>query len=81
MSGAGDTLKRFGNWHLGKGFLTGREAKAQQAAKQQGKLDKIYGGAEMPDEDLIRRNERRKAAGRRGSRQRNVLTSDEDVLG
>lgn len=49
--------------------------------KRQLKLDKMYAEASMPDEEIIRRNERRKAAARRGSRQRNVLTDDEDLLG
>ncbi len=49
--------------------------------KRQMKLDKMYAGAAMPDEEIIRRNERRKAAARRGSRQRNVLTDDMDQLG
>ena len=53
---------------------------AKEAAEKQGQLDAVYAGAQMPDEELIRRNERRKAAKRRGSRQRNVLT-DEDSLG
>jgi hypothetical protein len=39
----------------------------------------MYAGASLPDEEVIKRNERRKAAKRRGSRVRNVLT-DEDAL-
>lgn len=49
--------------------------------KEQMRLDKLYAGAAMPDEEVIRRNERRKAAKRRGSRQRNVLTDNPDMLG
>lgn len=73
--------RRMGNWMRGSGFETSGEQKARKAAEAQGRLDKVYAGAQMPDEELIRRNERRKAAGRRGSRQRNVLTADEDMLG
>jgi hypothetical protein len=49
--------------------------------KAQLKLDKLYAGAAMPDEEIIKRNELRKASKRRGSRQRNVLTEDPDMLG
>ena len=51
------------------------------AQKRQLKLDKMYAAAAMPDEEVIKRNETRKAAKRRGSRQRNVLTDDQDMLG
>ena len=77
MSGLDKTRRRISNWVMGDGYMTSGEKKL----KAQATLDKKYAGAQMPDEELIRRNERRKAAGRRGSRQRNVLTSDEDQLG
>ncbi len=80
MSGLKNTAKRLVNVSLGKGYKTNKERRMEKAAKQQAALDKVYQGAEMPDEEMIRRNERRKAAARRGSRQRNVLT-DEDMLG
>ena len=80
MSGLKNTTKRLANFSLGKGYMTKDERRAKEASKRQAGLDAIYAGAEMPDEELIRRNERRKAAKRRGSRQRNVLT-DEDSLG
>ena len=47
--------------------------------KREVKLGKMYAGASLPDEEVIKRNERRKAAKRRGTRVRNVLT-DEDAL-
>lgn len=72
--------RRMGNWMRGSGFETSGEQKRRTAAEAQGRLDQVYAGADMPDEELVRRNERRKAAKRRGSRQRNVLT-DEDSLG
>jgi hypothetical protein len=80
MSGLKNTVKRMANASMGKGYQTQKEKRAKDAAKEQGRLDTIYAGAQMPDEEVIQRNERRKAAKRRGSRQRNVLT-DEDSLG
>lgn len=80
MSGLKNTGKRLINASIGRGYKTNRERRQEKQAKHQAKLDAIYASAEMPDEEIIRRNERRKAAARRGSRQRNVLT-DEDTLG
>jgi hypothetical protein len=81
MSGIEKTARRIGNASMGRGYMTKHERELKEAAQEQARKDKIYAGAELPDEELIKRNERRKAAGRRGSRQRNVLTSDEDQLG
>lgn len=82
MGGLNKTTKRLTNWVKGKGFKTSKEIKKKKEIKQQSKLDEIYANAEVPDEEAIRRNERRKAAGRRGSRTRNVLTeTDDDALG
>lgn len=80
MSGLKNTVKRTVNVSLGRGYMTNEERRQKKAAQRQAGLDKIYASAEMPDEEVIRRNERRKAAARRGSRQRNVLT-DGDMLG
>lgn len=80
MSGLKNTGKRLWNFSTGKGYMTTDERRAKEAAKAQAALDAVYSGAEMPDSEAIKRNERRKAAKRRGSRQRNVLT-DEDRLG
>jgi hypothetical protein len=80
MSGLENTVKRLANASMGKGYMTKDEKRAKDAAKEQARLDAIYAGAEMPDSEAIRRNERRKAAKRRGSRQRNVMT-DTDTLG
>ena len=81
MSGLKNTTKRLINFSKGRGYMTGAERQAKREGKEQARLDKLYAGAEMPDEEMIRRNERRKAAKRRGSRQRNVLTDDGDMLG
>lgn len=80
MSGLKNTGKRLWNFSTGKGYKTNKERRMERQAKSQKRLDKIYAEADMPDEEVIRRNERRKAAARRGSRQRNVLT-DGDQLG
>lgn len=81
MSGLKNTVKRLANASLGRGFMTRKEKRAKDAAKEQARLDAIYSGAQMPDEEEIARNERRKAAKRRGSRVSTILTTDEDTLG
>lgn len=80
MSGLTNTSRRLENFSRGQGYKTDNERKAEKARKKQAPIDKLYAGAQIPDEELIRRNERRKAASRRGSRIATVLT-DEDTLG
>ena len=79
MSGLKNTVKRLHNFGRGRGYQTTKERKAKNAAKAQAVKDKLFASAEMPDEEEIARNERRKAAKRRGSRVSTVLT--EDTLG
>jgi len=81
MSGLKNTVKRLANASMGKGYMTRDEKRQKDQAKRQGVLDKMYASADMPDDELIARNERRKAAKRRGSRVRNVMTQDADTLG
>ena len=81
MSGLKNTVKRFANASMGKGYKTNREIRQEAAMKRQESLNKIYQGAEMPDPEAIKRKQRREAAKKRGSRVRNVLTEDEDRLG
>ncbi len=81
MSGLKNTVKRVVNASLGKGYKTNREIRQEKAMKRQQALDKIYEGAEMPDEQELRRKARRKAATKRGSRVSTVLTDQEDTLG
>lgn len=76
----GSLVERTMNWTTGKGFVDNEEKKEIKKAEEQARLDKIYTGAQMPDDESIRRSSRRKAALRKGSRQRNVLTDDEDAL-
>lgn len=76
MGGLTNTVKRFGNASIGRGYKTNTERREEKKANKQNALDKIYAGAEMPDEEVIKRNERRKAAKRRGSRVNTILTDD-----
>jgi len=80
MSGLKNTGKRLVNMATGRGYKTNRERRMEKAAKVQAGKDKMFSDAEMPDEELIARNERRKAARRKGSRVSTILT-DEDTLG
>lgn len=79
MSGLKNTWRRSGNFILGKGYTTKKERDRKKAAQRQAELDKVYQGAQIPDEEEIQRDERRKAAKRRGSRADTILT--EDTLG
>jgi hypothetical protein len=80
MSGLKNTGKRLWNMGVGKGYRTNKEIQMEKEAKiQQGK-DKLFAGAEVPDAEVLKRNERRKAAQRAGSRAKTVLT-DQDKLG
>lgn len=80
MSGLKNTVKRLANASMGKGYKTNREIREEKKMKRQQALDKIYEGAEMPDERALRRAARRKAASNKGSRVSTVLT-DQDTLG
>ena len=80
MSGLNNTVRRLANVSRGKGYMTSGERKRKEAAAVQTKKDKMFAGATMPDEEEIARNERRKAAKRRGSRVSTVMT-DDDTLG
>jgi len=80
MSGLKNTVRRLANASLGKGYMTSGERHQKRLAKDQAQKDKVFAGAQMPDEEEIARNERRKAAKRRGSRVSTVLTED-DTLG
>ena len=82
MSGIKNTIQKFVNASTGKGFKTNEQVRRpKRQAEAIAKRDAMFAGADMPDEEFIRRNERRKAAKRRGSRVSNVLTDDTDTLG
>ncbi len=59
-------------------YKTRDEIKAKEAGKAAVQVerdkDAMFANAQMPDSDTIRRNERRKAARRRGSRVETILT-------
>ena len=80
MGGLNNTVKRLHNFGTGKGYKSNDEIRAEKKAKVQKKKDKMFNSAMVPDEEAIKRNERRKAAGRQGSRATTVLTN-EDQLG
>ena len=80
MSGLKNTSKRLVNLSVGKGYKTNQERRDEKKAKIQKAKDKQFENAMMPDEEEIKRAERRKAARRKGSRAATVLTSG-DTLG
>lgn len=79
MGGLSNTFRRLGNLSMGRGYKTSGEAKREKAAKAQTVLDKIYTGADVPDPELLKRNERRKAAQRQGSRASTILTNNDQL--
>jgi hypothetical protein len=80
MSGLNNTVKRLTNASLGRGYMTNTEKREKAKAKVTSRKNKMFQSAVMPDEEDIRRVERRKAAARRGSRASTVLT-DRETLG
>ncbi len=80
MSGLKNTAKRLANASMGRGYMTNDERRQKKAAKVKKAKDKMFQNAVLPDEEDIRRVERRKAARRRGSRASTVLT-DRETLG
>ena len=80
MSGLQNTFKRGFAFSQGQGYRTSQERHAKRTAQQKAVKDEIYANAQMPDEEQVKRNERRKSARRRGSRVSTVLT-EQDTLG
>ena len=80
MSGLKNTRKRLWNVGHGKGFKTDSEIQQEKDVKKQNALDKVYAGAEVPDDEQLKRDERRKQAKRQGSRA-NTILSNNDQLG
>ncbi len=78
MTGLIKHQKRATNLILGRGYATNKERRQEKAAKRQAALDQVFASAQMPDEEELRRTERRKAARRKGSRAETILT---DQLG
>lgn len=79
MGGLNNTFKRATNFGLGRGYMTNQERRDKKKAKVKAGKDKMFQNAVMPDEEDIRRVERRKAARRSGSRASTVLTERETL--
>ena len=79
MGGLVDSIRRMANASRGKGYSTSGERKRGRVKRTQDALDKTFASAQMPDEEDIKRKQRRVSAKRRGSRADTVLT--EDTLG
>ena len=78
MSGLKNTAKRLFNFSIGKGYKTRDERRQERIAAEQSRKDKMFRAGQIPDEEEVRRNQRRIAARRRGSRAETILT---DTLG
>lgn len=85
MSGIKNTIQKFANASSLKGFKTNEQVRRpKEEAKRIERRNKMYANAAMPDEEFIKRNERRKAAKRGGSRADTLLTNQvggSDTLG
>lgn len=79
MSGLKNTVRRLGNASMGRGYKTSGEAKREVAAKKQNALDLVYSGADVPDDEQLKRVERRKQAKRQGSRANTILTNNDQL--
>ncbi len=78
MTGLKNTHRRIHSFAHGRGYTTRDERRQKRVAAEQARKDKMFAGAELPDEEDIRRRERKKAARRKGSREETILT---DQLG
>ncbi len=78
MTGLKNTVERNFSFFRGKGYKTSTERRQERQAKRQTALDRTFANAQMPDEEEVRRKERRKSARRKGSRAETILT---DQLG
>jgi len=80
MSGLKNTVQKFANASKGQGFKTHeqRGRKRREIAADIAR-DEVYSGAAVPDDELLKRNERRKAAKRQGSRANTVLTNNDQL--
>ena len=80
MGGLKNTMKRATNLGLGRGYATNEERRQKKLGKITKAKNKMFASAALPDEEEIRRVERRKSAKRRGSRAQTVMT-DRQSLG
>ncbi len=80
MGGLKNTMKRVTNLGLGRGYKTNEERRQAKLGKITKAKNKMFASAMLPDEEEIRRVERRKSAKRQGSRAQTVMT-DRQSLG
>ena len=79
MSGLKNTMKRATNFGLGRGYKTNEERRQEKRGKITAAKNKMFASATLPDEEEIRRVERRKSAKRKGSRAQTVMTDRESL--
>jgi len=79
MGGLKNTMKRATNLGLGRGYKTNEERRQEKRDKITAAKNKMFASAQLPDEEEIRRVERRKSAKRRGSRAQTVMTERETM--
>lgn len=79
MGGLKNTFKRATNLGLGRGYKTNEERRQEKRGKITAAKNKMFASAQLPDEEEIRRVERRKSAKRRGSRAQTVMTERETM--
>lgn len=79
MGGLKNTMKRGFNFGLGRGYKTNEERREEKRGKITAAKNKMFASAALPDEEEIRRVERRKSAKRRGSRAQTVMTERETM--
>lgn len=79
MSGLKNTMKRATNLGLGRGYATNEERREKARGKITAAKNKMFASSQLPDEEEIRRVERRKSAKRKGSRAQTVMTDRESL--
>ncbi|MCK5090332.1 MAG: hypothetical protein KAI25_09065 [Hyphomicrobiaceae bacterium] len=79
MSGLKNTAKRGWNLGMGRGYKTNEERREKARGKITKRKNKMFANASLPDEEEIRRVERRKSAKRQGSRSQTVMTDRESL--
>ena len=79
MSGLKNTAKRSWNLGVGRCYKTNEERREKARSKITKAKNKMFANASLPDEEEIRRVERRKSAKRQGSRAQTVMTDRESL--
>ena len=79
MSGLKNPAKRSWNLGMGRGYKTNEERREKARGKITKRKNKMFANAALPDEEEIRRVERRKSAKRQGSRAQTVMTDRESL--